>query len=62
MNACTLGATKQGQALVKKLAEIWGVPVSAGYALQNGGGYSRNQWGEWVPHAFAFEGDKVYTA
>lgn len=58
LNSCTIA--KQTK-LIQKLADTWGVPVSGGKELQNGGGFSKNQWGEWVPHAFSMEGE-VFTA
>jgi hypothetical protein len=58
LNSCTIA--KQTK-LIQKLADTWGVPVSGGKELQNGGGFSRNKWGEWVPHAFSMEGE-VFTA
>jgi hypothetical protein len=58
LNSCTIA--KQSK-LIQKLANTWGVPVSGGKDLQNGGGFTKNQYGEWVPHAFSMEGE-VFTA
>lgn len=55
IHSCTVGSKQQK--LIQKLADTWGVPVTAGKGLQSVGGHFKNQWGEWVPETFVMEGD-----
>ncbi len=59
IHSCTVGS--KNQALIRKMAETWGVPVTAGMGIQSGGQYFQNRWGEWVPEMFVMEGE-VFTA
>jgi hypothetical protein len=58
VHCCKIGNQKT---LLQKLAETWGVPVSGGLANHQVGGYDTNQYGEYVPSTFAFQGE-VFTA
>lgn len=60
IHSCTVGTNQQK--LIEKLADTWGVPVTAGKGVQDVGGSYKNQWGENVPYTFIMEGDiyRVY--
>lgn len=55
IHSCTVGSKQQK--LIEKLADTWGVPVTAGKGLQSVGGTFKNQWDEYVPTTFVMEGE-----
>lgn len=59
VHSCTVGSKQQE--LIQKMADTWGVPVTAGLGVQYIGASKVNRWGEYVPSTFSMEGD-VFTA
>jgi len=66
LHSCTIGSTQQE--MIQKMADTWGVPVTAGKGDQMVGTYYKdaagknvpyfkNKWGEVVPFNFVMEGE-----